>query len=140
MEHGAVPVIGPVFPEKAALQMAQRRCIFICQRFEPNLAAGLIRQAPQTLQRFQRRLEYFLPAVRLPQQRNGHRPRLPQKYGQNAPLLRVEVCKAINEDILVPDVCRLLQMLAQLRHSVPGIQPRPPETCLIGAVQQAQVQ
>ena len=119
--------------------MAQGGVIPTLQHLDLHLAPLLLRHAAQLPQGFERRLENFLPAIRLSQQRHSDRPGLPQKDRQRPPLLGVEIGKAVNKNILAAGVSGVLQTVAQLRHPIPGVHARLPQTSLISAVQQTQV-
>ena len=139
-DGGAVPPIGLALAEEIPLQMAQGGALPAGEGLHGPPPSGLLRQADQLVTGAEGGPEHLLGALRLPQQRHGHGPRLPQQDLQGPPLLGVEVGEPVQEDVLVPAVAGGLQRLAELGHPVPCVKAGAMEPGLISPVQQAQVQ
>ena len=119
--------------------MSKSRCIRTCQVLYHYRAVFLLCQPFQHFHSLERRRKDLFPAVDLSQQRDRHRPRLPQKHRQRTALLCIEVGKAVDKEILVPHIAGLLQMVAELGHPIPRIQTRTAEPRFVGGVKQAEI-
>ena len=139
-DGAAVPRVGLPLAEEAPLQMAQGGAVGPGQDLDLPGAARPVRQPGQLVPGPEGDLEHLLGAVRLPQQRDGDGPGLPQDRLQHLPLLGVEIGEAVQEHVLAEDVAGVPQRLAELGHPVPGVKAGAVQPGLVGPVQQAQVQ